>query len=136
MTTVESSKLDRLRHIVRGYGSALVAFSGGADSALVLKVAADELGARARAMTAVSPTMARREKARAVTFATELGVAIDVVDSHELERPGFKMNPTDRCYHCKAELLDLAPPRGDALGLQHVLLGTNLDDLGDHRPGL
>src|SRR5438270_498569 len=68
MTTVESSKLDRLRHIVRGYGSALVAFSGGADSALVLKVAADELGARARALTAVSPTMARREKARAVAY--------------------------------------------------------------------
>src|SRR3954466_1204943 len=123
MNTVEGAKLDRLRDIMRGYGSALVAFSGGADSALVLKVAADELGARARAMTAVSPTMARREKARAVTFAAGLGVALDVVDSHELERPGFKMNPTDRCYHCKAELLDLAQPRAQALGLAHVLLG-------------
>src|SRR5438309_9941107 len=136
MTTVESSKLDRLRHIVRGDGSALVAFSGGADSALVLKVAADELGARARALTAVSPTMARREKARAVAFASELGVALDVVDSHELERPGFKMNPTDRCYHCKAELLDLMRPVAERHGLGALLLGTNLDDLGDHRPGL
>jgi len=136
MTSVESSKLDTLRQIVRGYGSALVAFSGGADSALVLKVAADELGARARAMTAVSPTMARREKARAAAFAAELGVGIDLVDSHELERPGFKMNPTDRCYHCKAELLDLAQPHAQKLGLAHVLLGTNVDDLGDHRPGL
>jgi uncharacterized protein len=136
MTSVESSKLDTLRQIVRGYGSALVAFSGGADSALVLKVAADELGARARAMTAVSPTMARREKARAAAFAAELGVGIDLVDSHELERPGFKMNPTDRCYHCKAELLDLAQPHAHKLGLAHVLLGTNVDDLGDHRPGL
>src|SRR5947208_2743542 len=136
MTTVESSKLDRLRQIVRGYGSALVAFSGGADSALVLKVAADELGARARALTAVSPTMARRERARAVAFAEGLGVASDVVESHELERPGFKMNPTDRCYHCKAELLDLAQPHAAQLGFQTVLLGTNVDDLGDHRPGL
>ena len=136
MTTVESSKLDRLREIVRGYGSALVAFSGGADSALVLKVAADELGGRARAMTAVSPTMARREKARAVAFAEGLGVAIDLVDSHELERPGFKMNPTDRCYHCKAELLELAQPHAQKLGLANVLLGTNVDDLGEHRPGL
>ena len=136
MTTVEGTKLDRLRRIVRGYGSALVAFSGGADSALVLKVAADELGPRARALTAVSPTMARREKARAVKFAEELGVAIDVVESHELERPGFKMNPTDRCYHCKAELLEIAQPHADKLGLGAVLLGTNVDDLGDHRPGL
>src|SRR3954467_11364619 len=121
---------------MRGYDSALVAFSGGADSALVLKVAHDELGARARAFTAVSPTMARREKALAVEFASGLGVALDIVDSHELERPGFAQNPTDRCYHCKAELLDLARPRADALGLAEVLLGTNLDDLGDHRPGL
>jgi len=136
MTSVESSKLDRLRQIVRGYGSALVAFSGGADSALVLKVAAYELGARARALTAVSPTMARRERARAVAFAEGLGVALDVVESHELERPGFKMNPTDRCYHCKAELLDIAQPHADKLGLATVLLGTNVDDLGDHRPGL
>src|SRR5512142_2022661 len=108
MTTVESSKLDRLRQIVRGYGSALVAFSGGADSALVLKIAADELGARARALTAVSPTMARRERQFAVDFAAALGVSLDVIDSHELERPGFRQNPTDRCYHCKAELMDLA----------------------------
>src|SRR3954452_22316540 len=136
MTSAQGTKLDKLRRIVRGYGSALVAFSGGADSALVLKVAADELGARARALTAVSPTMARRERARAVAFAEALGVAIDVVESHELERPGFKMNPTDRCYHCKAELLDLAQPHADKLGLHTVLLGTNVDDLGDHRPGL
>ncbi len=130
------TKLTRLREIVRGYGSALVAFSGGADSALVLKVAADELGDKTRAMTAVSPTMARREKDEAVAFAATLEVAIDVVDSHELERPGFAQNPTDRCYHCKAELLELAGPRALALGLTEVLLGTNLDDLGDHRPGL
>src|SRR4029077_6332688 len=60
----------------------------------------------------------------------------EVVESHELERPGFAQNPTDRCHHCKAELLEIARPRADELGLQAVLLGTNLDDLGDHRPGL
>ncbi len=136
MPDVVQEKLERLRAVVRGYGSALVAFSGGADSALVLKIAADELGPRARALTAVSPTMARREKDLAVAFARDLSVGIDVVDSHELERPGFSHNPTDRCYHCKAELLDLARPHADRLGLKEVLLGTNVDDLGDHRPGL
>jgi uncharacterized protein len=121
---------------MRRYESALVAFSGGADSALVLRVAADELPGRARAFTAVSPTMARREKDRAVAFARGLPIEIDVVDSHELDRPGFSHNPTDRCYHCKAELLELARPHADRLGLKTVLLGTNVDDLGDHRPGL
>src|SRR6185436_9373580 len=65
-----------------------------------------------------------------------LGAPLDLVDSHELERPGFAQNPTDRCYHCKAELLDLARPHADKLGMATVLLGTNVDDLGDHRPGL
>jgi uncharacterized protein len=135
MTATEMDKLATLRQTVRRYQSALVAFSGGADSALVLKIAADELGDQARALTAVSPTMARREQAHAVAFARDLGVALEVVESHELERPGFAHNPIDRCYHCKAELLDLARPYADRFGLATVLLGTNLDDLGDHRPG-
>lgn len=131
-----AEKLFALRAVVRGYGSALVAFSGGADSALVLKVAADELGARAHAITAVSPTMARRERVQAEAYAKQLGVRHHVIDSHELARPGFAQNPVDRCYHCKAELLDLARPLADEQGLTEVLLGTNLDDLGEHRPGL
>jgi uncharacterized protein len=135
MDTLEQKEVE-LRRIVRGYGSALVAFSGGADSALVLKIAVDELGPRARALTAISPTMARRERAAAERFASELGAAHDVVESRELERPGFAQNPVDRCYHCKAELLEIARPRADALGLACVLLGTNVDDLGEHRPGI
>jgi uncharacterized protein len=136
MTSDEAAKLDRLRAVVRGYRSALVAFSGGADSALVLKIAVDELGPRTRGLTAVSPTMARRERDHALRFAGEVGADVDVVESHELERPGFAQNPTDRCYHCKAELLDIARPHADRLDLAEVLLGTNVDDLGDHRPGL
>jgi uncharacterized protein len=131
-----ADKHARLGEIIAGYGSALVCFSGGVDSALLLRVAHDVLGERCRALTAVSITMAASERRGAVALAGEIGAALDVVDSHELERPGFAQNPTDRCYHCKAELLEIARPRADALGLAEVLLGTNLDDLGDHRPGL
>lgn len=131
-------KLERLRATVREYGSALVCFSGGVDSTLVLKVALDELGDRCFALTVVSPTLARSEHDDALRLGGELGLGARhlVRDSHELERPGFAQNPTDRCYMCKTELLEIARPEAARLGLAAVLLGTNLDDLGDHRPGL
>jgi uncharacterized protein len=131
-----SQKHDRLRDVIAGYGSALVCFSGGVDSTLLLRVAHDVLGERCVGLTAVSITMAASERAAARELAADIGVRLEVVDSHELERPGFAQNPTDRCYHCKAELLEIARPRADALALAEVLIGTNLDDLGDHRPGL
>lgn len=130
------SKITALRRIIRGYGPSLVAFSGGVDSALVLAVAAEQLGDGAVGLTAVSETMAEREIGAAADFARGLGVRYEVVRSHELERPGFAQNPVDRCYHCKAELLELCEPVAARLGLRNILLGTNLDDLGDHRPGL
>jgi uncharacterized protein len=131
-----AAKHDRLRDVMSGYGSALVCFSGGVDSTLLLRVAHDVLGDRCVALTAVSVTMAASERRAAVELAGAIGARLEVVDSHELERPGFAQNPTDRCYHCKAELLELAAPRAQALGLSEILLGTNVDDLGDHRPGL
>jgi uncharacterized protein len=131
-----ADKHDRLREIISGYGSALVCFSGGVDSTLLLRVAHDVLGERCVALTAVSITMAASERAAARELAAGIGVRLEVVESHELERPGFAQNPTDRCYHCKAELLEIARPRAEALALAEVLIGTNLDDLGDHRPGL
>lgn len=129
-------KLGVLRATVRGYGPSLVAFSGGVDSALVLQIAAEQLGDRVIAMTAVSETMAEREIEDAAQLARELGVAYRPVRANELARPGFAQNPVDRCYHCKSELFDLCEPVARELGLANILLGTNLDDLGDHRPGL
>ena len=131
-----ADKHQRLRAIIAGYESALVCFSGGVDSTLLLRVARDVLGDRCVGLTAVSITMADSERKAAVDLAALIGAPLEVVASNELERPGFAANPANRCYHCKAELLEIAQPKAAALHLLHVLLGTNLDDLGDHRPGL
>lgn len=132
------SKLDALRETLIGYGQLVVAFSGGVDSAFLLKVAADVLGERCHAVTAVSQTMARSEVADATALAAELGLGArhHVVESHELEVPGFADNPTHRCALCKTELMDVAMPIAEALGGAPIALGTNLDDLGDVRPGI
>lgn len=129
-------KLKRLRDIVASYRSALVCFSGGVDSTLLLKVTHDVLGERCVALTALSPTMARSEQKAAQDLAGTLGVHLELVESRELDRPEFAANPEDRCFHCKTALLDLARPAADRLGMAEVLMGANVDDLGDHRPGL
>ena len=131
-------KLPVLQAAIRAHESALVCFSGGVDSTLLLKVALDVLGERCFAITALSETMARSEQEDAIRLGEELGLGSRhiVVTSHELARPGFSQNPTDRCYMCKSELLELAGPESARLGVAAIFLGTNLDDLGDHRPGL
>jgi uncharacterized protein len=134
MTLAE--KHSRLRGLIADCGSALVCYSGGVDSTLLLRVAHDVLGERCVAMVALSPTMASSERKAALTLAAEIGARTEVAESHELARPEFRMNPKDRCYYCKDELLDLAGPLARRLGLREVLLGTNTDDLGDYRPGL
>jgi uncharacterized protein len=131
-----AEKHARLRGLIADCGSALVCYSGGVDSTLLLKVAYDVLGEKCVAMVALSPTMAASERRAAMDLAAEIGVRTEVVESHELSRPEFRMNPKDRCYYCKGELLDLAKPLAERLGLHEVLLGTNTDDLGDYRPGL
>jgi uncharacterized protein len=131
-------KLDALRARLAEYPGLVVAFSGGVDSAFLLRVAADVLGDRCHAVTAVSATMARSEIDDARALGAELGLAgrHHVVESHELEVPGFAENPTDRCAMCKTELMTVARPLADRLGIAHIALGTNVDDLGDFRPGI
>ena len=128
------SKLDRLRAILGSMDAVVVAYSGGADSAFLADVAHDVLGARAVAVTAVSPSLAPDELAEARRLAAERGWRHREVTTNELDRDGYVRNEPDRCYHCKTELFDvLASLVGE--GGSVVLVGTNVDDRSDFRPG-
>jgi uncharacterized protein len=112
-----------------------VAFSGGADSALLAFVAHDTLGPeRAQALTAVSPSLADFERADCADLADEWGLRWAEVVTDELSRPAYRANDADRCFHCKDALMDALAPVADEHGAT-ITLGVNVDDLGDHRPG-
>lgn len=129
-------KLSALRQNLRGMASVLVCYSGGIDSALVLAVATEVLGPSAIGMTAVSPSLALSERDDAARIARSLGADHRFVESHEMERPGYVANGPDRCFHCKSELYAIARTKQKEWKLAEVANGTNLDDFGDHRPGL
>lgn len=114
----------------------MVCFSGGVDSALVLRVAVEERGGDVLGLTAVSPTLPERERADCVRLAHQVGAAHRFVVSSEMENPDFVRNPTNRCYHCKDELYTVARGEARRLGFDWIADGVNVDDLGDHRPGL
>jgi uncharacterized protein len=130
------AKLEQLSATVRQFRSALVCYSGGVDSAFVLAIAARELGDRAVAMTAVSPSLPPGELDDAERLAREIGAVHRVVASNEMADPNYVANGPDRCFYCKSELYDIAEAKRSEWGLAVMLNGTNCDDLGDHRPGL
>lgn len=116
-------------------GSALVTFSGGTDSALLAAVAGEQLGRRAAALTAVSPSLPAAELEEARALAGAWGIRHLRVASKELEDPRYAANPHNRCYFCKSELFAIARRKADELGLEWVIDGTHLDDLKTPRPG-
>lgn len=111
-----------------------MAFSGGADSAFLAAVANRVLGPAALAVTAVSPSLAGDEESDCRALADEWGLRWSPVTTNEMERAAYRVNDIDRCYHCKAELMDVLAPIAVAERAT-IVLGVNVDDLGDHRPG-
>jgi uncharacterized protein len=129
-------KYRQLQELLAAMPSALVAFSGGVDSTFLLRVARDVLGPdRVAAMTATSPTYPRYEFEQSCRLAADFGIRQLVVESNELEIPGFAANDRRRCYHCKKELFALCRAKAQELGFVEILDGSNTDDLGDFRPG-
>jgi len=133
-----ADQLRRLDQVLRGLGSMLVAFSGGADSAFLLAAAVRAVGAdNVVAATAISPSLPASELAAASRFANRLGVRHVTPATNELARDGYRANGGDRCFFCKAELLDVLAPIADDLGVAHIATGTNADDArAGFRPGI
>ena len=131
-----NSKLESLKEYLKNLGSVAVAFSSGVDSTFLLYVAHQVLGDRAVAVTASSCSFPKREYDEAADFCRKNGIRQFVVQSEELDIPGFRSNPVNRCYLCKHELFEKILSIAKEEGIAYVCEGSNLDDNGDYRPGL
>ncbi|MFE4104748.1 ATP-dependent sacrificial sulfur transferase LarE [Almyronema epifaneia] len=131
-----AEKLAKLQSIFRTMDQALIAYSGGIDSTLVVKVAQDILGDRALAVTAASPSLMPEDLEEARLQAAEIGIRHEVVQTHEMDNPNYAANPVNRCYFCKSELHDTLKPLAAQRGYPYVVDGVNADDLHDYRPGI
>ncbi|MQB01613.1 MAG: ATP-dependent sacrificial sulfur transferase LarE [Actinobacteria bacterium] len=129
-----AAKTVRLHDLLKRMPAAVVAFSGGVDSSYLADRAHAVLGPSAVAVTAVSPSLARRELEGARSLAAGRGWSHLVVGTHEVAREEYARNASDRCYWCKTELYEVLGPIARGRGAD-ILVGTNIDDLGDHRPG-
>ena len=128
-------KWDRLRSLLREMKLAVLAYSGGVDSSVLLCAATEVLGPNLIAVTAISETYPPAELEPAKRFAASLGVRHRILATEEITRDEFSRNAPDRCYHCKQELFGKLRQIADTEGIAYILDGTNIDDLSDHRPG-
>mgnify|MGYP001176546464 FL=1 len=136
MTPELEQKYQALLQVMRGYDSAIVAFSGGIDSSLVAYVAGQVLGDKALAVTSGSASLKRTDLALSKRLSDDWGIAHQIIVTDELTKADYRANPTNRCFHCKTSLYTELDGIARTRGYTHILNGTNLDDLGDHRPGL
>ena len=129
-------KLEELQRILAEMGSVVIGFSGGADSALLSKVAHDVLGEQSLAVIAVSESYPKRERDDAISLAVEMQIPVLTVDTSELSNESYSSNPVNRCYFCKQELFTRLANVAQEKGFRWIAYGANHDDLGDHRPGM
>jgi uncharacterized protein len=125
----------RLQEILAGYESALIAFSGGVDSAYLAIAAAEALGPRALAVTADSPSYPDTHRRLALSIANDFGFPHEIIHTDELDRPEYRANPANRCYYCKDELYGRLKALAVERGIAVIVDGNNADDRGDYRPG-
>lgn len=130
------AKYDQMRDLLREMGEVVIGYSGGVDSAVVLKVAHDVLGDKAVAVTGDSEAFPQGEVDAALKVAEEMGVEVVRVRTHELSNIHFRVNNPDRCYHCKTELFSELLQVAAARGIRWIADGSHADDVGDHRPGM
>ncbi len=130
-----ANKLEALRARLRAYESCVVAYSGGVDSVFLAYVARQELGNRALAVIADTPSLPRRELREALEIAEQFGISVRVVKTKEFDNPNYVANPMERCYYCKHDLFDELLPMAREGGYAVVLYGENASDTGDFRPG-
>ena len=130
------AKYGQLQADIRALRRVLVAFSGGVDSSLVAHVAAATLGENALAVTSGSKSLKRSDLKLAGELAAKWGMRHRVIVTDEVANPAYRANPVNRCFHCKTSLYDALERIAQEEGFDHILNGTNADDLGDHRPGL
>jgi len=129
-------KYQAVRRMLRGLGSAITAFSGGVDSSLLAFLAHQELGTRALAVTSASESLSRDDYDLTRSLAAHWGMAYRSIRTRELDNPAYRANPANRCYFCKSTLYGELARIAREEGYAAILNGTNVDDLGDHRPGL